>query len=141
MKNSGVFLYFRITGECLNFDEISSYFSMIPETILKKGEMRITRLGEVSYKEDCWMDGYELKEDDDLDDSICTFIDRFKQFDKDHEVFKSAKVNLSLVFYPDDRYLNIDFSPKAIKKIEDLGIGFSLSVSSLFDVYGGTNHD
>lgn len=141
MKNSGVFLYFRITGEYLNLDEISSYFSIVPEAILKKGEKKITRLGEVTYKEDCWMDGYELQPDDDLDESISHFIDRFNRFDKDQELFKSANVNLNVIFCPDGRYLNVDLSPEVIKKIENLGIGLSLSVSSLFDVYNGDNHD
>jgi len=137
MKNSGVFLYFRITGEYLNLDEISSYFSIVPETILKKGEKKITRLGEVTYKEDCWMESYELKEDDDLDESISHFIDRFNRFNKDQELFKSANINLNVVFYPEGRYLNIDFSPEVIKKLDELGIGLSLSVSSLFDIYEG----
>jgi len=141
MKNSGVFLYFRITGEQLNLDEISSYFSLVPETILKKGEKKITRLGEVTIKEDCWMDGIELKPEDSLNESISLFLNRFKNFDKELAFLRSAKIKLYIVFYPDDRYLDIEISPEVIKRIGNLGIELSVSVSSLFDIYSGNDHD
>jgi len=141
MKNSGVFLYFRITGNRLNLDEISSFFSIVPETMYKKGEKNTTRLGEVTYTEDCWMVEKELRPEDDLNESLSHFLNRFKHFNKEHALFRSAKTELCIVLYPDDRYLNIDLSTDVIKEIGQLGIEISISVSSLFDIYNGDLHD
>lgn len=141
MKNSGVFLYFRITGNRLNLDEISSFFSIVPETMYKKGEKNTTRLGEVTYTEDCWMVEKELRPEDDLNESLSHFLNRFKHFSKEHALFRSAKTELCIVLYPDDRYLNIDLSTDVIKEIGQLGIEISISVSSLFDIYNGDLHD
>ncbi len=144
MQQKG-FIKLRISGQNLNFEEISRMLAQQPSFTCRKGDCYTPKFGDkkpVIYEEDCWL--LETEKDGELsfDDAIKMFLSKVKKStDYLKELSSGFDVTLWISAYPDEQQSNIHLSPDTLKMIADMGISVDMNSLFLKELYDGTYKD
>jgi hypothetical protein len=134
----GAYLYFKIIGENLNFDEINSTLNILPSNIYRKGDVFKNRFVDVVTQEDCWSANYEIPEIQSLEDAMLSFIQPYIIQQKYiTNLSKKYDVKLWISLYPDNNQMNINLSKKIITALYDLKIELEITAAYLSEFYDG----
>jgi hypothetical protein len=134
----GAYLYFRISGSNLNFEEITNSLNIMPCTIKKKGDIQKSKYGEFICEEDSWLYDYEIPEEQSLEDAIIVFTQPFllkKCYIED--LSKTKTITLWVSLYPEGNQMNVNLSKKIISILGELNIEIDITTAYLSDFYSG----
>ncbi|MHB1453860.1 MAG: DUF4279 domain-containing protein [Saccharofermentanales bacterium] len=133
------YIYLRISGESLDFDEISKMLNILPKNAYKKGDRKVLdNSEEITYKEDCWLAEYGISAKTEISLAINGFLSQFqKGHDYLRDISKRNEITLWISVYPNDIQANIHFPNHIVKMISDIGIDMDISMTYLEDFYAG----
>ena len=141
MEGKG-FIKLRISGQDLNFEEITKTLSRQPSFTYHKGDAYTPKFGDkkpIIYKEDCWLFEEALQTGKPLDEAVYAFA---AQFEKSKTYLKEAAatndITLVLSLYPDDEQSNILLMNKTLALLSDMGLSVSVDIMFLKEFYEGT---
>ena len=122
---AGTFIYLRIEGDELDFQDLEKQLKTRPTWVHKKGErFEDKRFHEtVVYEKDCWM--YEMEAEEGM--TIGVLLDRFLNvLEADCAALRDLSAYYDIKFYvsayPDSRHYSIDFSEAQLQKISSYHI-------------------
>ena len=139
-------LQFRIVGESLIPEDLTTLFNMQPKYSYKKGdEITCHRLDcehpiNATYSEGGWLTDIHFLDDQSIERDIEDFVVRFSPFSNQiKELVNGNKYysTLWLTAEPEDVQLHFRISPDVISRLFDMGITFGVSIMSLQDIYAG----
>ena len=131
------YIFLRISGENLDFNEISKMLNILPKISYKKGDKRIlSNFEEVVYTEDCWLIEYRIPKKTEILKAIQKFLGRFNnKRDYLRNISKKYMITLWISVYPDDIQINFNIPHNTIQIISEMGIDIDISITYLQDFY------
>ena len=136
------FVDIRISGDALNFQEITESLGITPSHICKKGDTHVSKIikGQTTiYKEDCWISGGETENDEIVEHCIERFVSSIlPASDYLKELSNNYVITLWVSTYPESEQTNIHLSKTAIKALSEMGMSLDCSSAFLKDFYDGT---
>jgi len=146
MDTTKYFLQFRITGDSLVPEDLTSLFSMQPSFAYKKGDalkghrLKSEHAIDATYHEGGWLINIKIHDDQSIEKAIEDLIVQFSPFSNQIKGFVNSNeydISLWLTAYPEDLNMHFRISPVVISKLLDMGIMFGVSIASLQDFYTG----
>jgi len=125
---------FRIMGDNVNPDEVSTMLSMKPDYSHKKGDSNTGKNGRKypDYKEGLWARGSGLSADSDLDAHILYFEKILSPKRNALSHLRASHVRMDIfvgLFYNSEiENPGYSLSPEAIKALDDMNVAFSVDV-------------
>ena len=134
--NVGAFLYLRISGDDLDFDEISRTTNEIPCNTYTKGDVIKNQFFANTITEDCWQSEYHVPKEQSLNEAILSFLQPYvMQESYIVNLSKKNRVTLYLSAYPESYQYCINLSKEAIATLYRLNIEFEIVLATLSDFY------
>ena len=136
--NEGAFLYFRISGNDLDFNEINRLTNKIPCNTYAKGDVIKNNFFETVITEDCWMSEYQIHKDQSLNEAILSFL-RPYVMNESYIVSLSNenKVALYLSVYPENYHYCVHLSKETIAMLYRLNLELEITLTNLSEFYDG----
>jgi len=134
------FFDLRISGLGLNIHEITDRLKITPDYAYNKGDTFVDKKhgGEITYKEDCWIAGYEANENRDLDEELEYFVTKLK-FSADYlkSLAEHHNVTIWVSTYPENEQANIHITLPTIIALGEIGATLDCSMVFLKEFYDG----
>jgi hypothetical protein len=128
----GVFLNFRITGENLDFDEISEITGLVPSKVYRKGDEFSTKYFNHVSSTDCWLTDYEIPEERSLKEALTEFLLPFmKNKEYISNLAKKQCIEVWISIYPINRQMNIQISRQEIAMLAELNVELGIVITDL----------
>ena len=135
------FLYLRIAGHALDFDQIiSDLHAYFPYKIMREGEECSKRFhpGKV-HTEDIWLSEYTSGEEELIESALYDFISAYLPAKESiRELSALHDVSFVCSVYPDDNQCGIKLSKKVISAASDMQASIRIDAAFLKEFYEGS---
>ena len=132
---AGTFIYLRIEGDAIDFQELDKHLKLKPQLIQKKGEKfqikrnKSKQLNKAGvYKTDCWQYEMEAEEGMNMEALLDQFLDALEE---DRPVLQCLSecydIKLYISAYPESRHYSFDFSKEQLQRIGSYRIPLAFS--------------
>ncbi len=133
----GAFLNLRITGDNLDFNFIDKITGLQSDVTFRKGQRINDKHIKQVVETDIWQSGYEVPEEQSLDDAVLHFLTPCHESRKICEWPTDVCVEFYVSVYPTERLTSVEFSKEVLKIFTDIQMSVAVVVTGLSDFYGG----
>jgi hypothetical protein len=131
------FIYFRISGQELELDKITSIIGITPSSTQKKGEIRQYRGKEIISKENIWMIAVEVNNTENTNDILVEMTERlFSHEEYISKLTKSAECAVFVTLHHENYQRNFHMSKNTMSKLVKMGVDFYLTSMDVRELTG-----
>ena len=136
------FICFRISGQGINLNELSTVLGMVPQYSHTRGDIYYDKITKQAgtYSDDYWIASVEINDVNETEKRIEALVDSlYRNKEYVQQTSRVHAATLWVTVYQDVIQHNLHFSKNVLAKISELDIDLDITCMQLQEFYRGTN--